>query len=67
MIFLYFFIFFKIFLQGTEAAYLKRFTDTLRKGNRLITCNITSECLEQVKYGNAVYSGVGIGRVTRVL
>ena len=46
------------FLQITESAYVKRFVETLKKDHRFLTCNITSDCLEFVKRGNAVYSAV---------
>ena len=45
-------------LQTSDASYIKRFFETLKKGNRYITCDNTSDCLDYVKNGNAVYSAV---------
>ena len=38
--------------------HVKRFAEILKKDHRYITCNTTSDCLEYVKNGNAVYAGV---------
>ena len=37
---------------------MKNFVEKLKKDNRYITCNITSNCMEHVKNGNAAYSAV---------
>ena len=47
--------FWDFFLQITEAVNLKRIRETLKKENRYILCNNSSDCLDYVKNGNAAY------------
>ena len=47
------------FRQIMESERVKRFADILKKENRLILCNTTFDCLENVKrFGNLAYSAV---------
>lgn len=45
------------YYQGIEKGHLKPLADMLRN-NPALRCNITADCLERVKKGNAVFSGV---------
>ena len=58
--FCYYYLYFVIqFRQITESARLRRFVDILKWDNRLIICNSTSDCLENVKRtGNVVFAAV---------
>ena len=53
------------FEQSTESVSIKRFTDTLRNADRLITCNTTNNCLKYVRGGNAVYAAVSCDYIYR--
>ena len=53
------------FEQSTESVSIKRFTDTLRNADRLITCNTTNNCLKYVRGGNAVYAAVSCNYIYR--